>query len=150
MSRVGTAMRGVETSAWLFVVALLLSGLVMPTPTASAQMGPGAVDRQVDPRQNPFLLTGTLSPEVPAPGETVEFAAEVRSRIHPHIRTVVRFWIDGQKREEQAYVIAPFAESVVVHEWTAEPGEHTIRIEVASPAGVLYTGWERRITVRGK
>ena len=134
---------------WLLVFGMAISGGLF-APFASAQMGPGAIDRPADPRQNPFLLTGTLSPALPAPGELVEIAAEVRSRIHPHIRTVVRFWIDGEKREEQAYVIAPFAESVVVHEWTAEKGEHTIRIEVASPAGVLYTSWERRITVRGK
>ncbi len=143
-------MRGFERSSRVVVGAAILGGLLGFASFASAQMGPGAVDRPVDPRQNPFLLTGALSPEAPSPGEVVEIAAEVRSRIHPHIRTVVRFWIDGQKREEQAYVIAPFAESVVVHEWTAETGEHTIRIEVASPAGVLYTSWERQITVRGK
>lgn len=144
-------MSGVERSTWLRVVAVAIWGAALAlSPLASAQMGPGALDRPVDPRQNPFLLTATLSPEVPAPGEVVEIAAEVRSRIHPHIRTVVRFWINGQKREEQAYVIAPFAESVVVHEWTAEKGAHAIRIEVASPAGILYTSWERRITVRGK
>lgn len=138
-------------SPWLLVIGVAVSGgLLVLAPLASAQMGPGALDRPVDPRQNPFLLSGTLSPETPAQGELVEIAAEVRSRIHPHIRAVVRFWVDGEKREEQAYVIAPFAESVVVHEWTAEKGEHAIRIEVVSPAGVLYTSWERRITVRGK
>lgn len=143
-------MRGVKRSAGLLVIGAVIWLAVLVVLPAAAQMGPGALDRPVDPRRNPFVLTGILSPEVPAAGEVVEIAAEVRSRIHPHIRTMVRFWIDGQKREEQAYVIAPFAESVVVHEWTAEKGEHTIRIEVASPAGVLYTSWERRITVRGK
>jgi hypothetical protein len=113
-------------------------------------MAPGTVEREADPRQTPFLLKGSLSPDAPAAGDVVEIAGEVTSRIFPHIRTIVRFWIDGEKREEQAYVIAPFAESVVVHEWTAEKGEHTIRIEVASPAGVLYTSWERQITVKGK
>ncbi len=128
-------------------IAALLA-LAVLVPAVSAQMG--AVDRPVDPRLNPFLVTGSLAPAEPAPGETVEVAAEIRSRVHPHIRVVVAFWIDGHKREEQSYVIAPFAESIVVHEWVAEPGAHAVRIEVSSPAGVRYTGWEQRITVRGR
>lgn len=143
-------MRGRKGSPCLVVGVSIVGAVLVLAPLASAQMEPGALDRPVDPRQNPFRLTATLSPEVPGPGEVVEIAAEIRSRIHPHIRAVVRFWIDGAKREEQAYVIAPFAESVVVHEWTAERGEHTIRVEVVSPAGILYTSWERRITVRGE
>lgn len=136
---------------WLVVVGLAVSGGLVPLPpSATGQMTPGIVEREADPRTNPFLLKGTLSPEAPVEGEVVEIAGEVTSRIFPHIRTVVRFWIDGERREETAYVIAPHAESVVVHEWTARPGEHTVRIEVVSPAGVLYTSWERRITVRGK
>lgn len=130
------------------LTAALLS-LALLVPVVSGQMG-GAVDRPVDPRLNPFLLTGSLAPAQPAPGETVEVAAEIRSRVHPHIRVVVAFWIDGQKREEQSYVIAPFAESIVVHEWVAEPGAHAVRIDVSSPAGVRYTSWEHRIAVRGR
>jgi len=132
-------------------MGLIRAGLVLAAlvpPVVFAQMAP--VDRPVDPRLNPFALTGSLAPAVPAPGETVEISAEVRSGVHPHIRVVVAFWVDGQKRAEQAYVIAPFAESVVVHEWTADPGEHTIRIDVASPAGVRYTSWEHRVTVKGR
>lgn len=128
---------------------ILVGALLAFASVASAQMEPGALDRPVDPRQRPFVLVGSLAPEVPAPRDTVEITAEIRSRVHPHIRAVVRFWIDGQSREEQSYVIAPFAESVVIHEWTAEPGDHTIRIDVASPAGVLYASWERRISVKG-
>lgn len=136
---------------WRVLIGIALGGgLCLLAFQALAQMTPGMVDREADPRQNPFTLKGSLSPEVPAAGEVVEITGEVTSRIFPHIRTVVRFWIDGAKREEQAYVIAPFAESVVVHEWTAERGEHTIRVEVVSPAGILYTSWERRITIKGK
>lgn len=138
-------------TCWRLIIGAAVSGgLCLLTVPALAQMPPGAVEREADPRTNPFLLKGTLTPEAPVEGEVVEIAGEVTSRIFPHIRTVVRFWIDGERREETAYVIAPRAESVVVHEWTARPGEHTVRIEVVSPAGVLYTSWERRITVRGK
>lgn len=115
----------------------------------TAQMGPGALDRPLDPDQRPFVLTGSLAPAVPAPGEVVEITAEIRSRVHPHVRAVVAYWIDGQKREEQSYVIAPFAESVLVHEWMAQPGDHTIRVDVLSPAGVLFTSWEQRVTIKG-
>ncbi len=132
----------------VIALGIALVALAVRVAAVSAQMG--SVDRPVDPRLNPFVLTGSLAPAGPGPGETVEIAAEIRSRVHPHIRVVVAFWINGQKREEQAYVIAPFAESVVVHEWTADPGEHTIRIDVASPAGVRYTSWEHRVTVKGR
>jgi hypothetical protein len=132
----------------VIALALALVALAVHVAAVFAQMG--SVDRPVDPRLNPFVLTGSLAPAAPGPGETVEIAAEIRSRVHPHIRVVVLFWIDGQKREEQAYVIAPFAESVVVHEWTADPGEHAIRIDVTSPAGVRYTSWEQRVTVKGR
>jgi hypothetical protein len=113
-------------------------------------MTPGMVEREADPRQNPFILKGSVAPEVPVEGDVVEITGEVTSRIFPHIRTVVRIWIDGEKREEVNYVIAPRAEYLVVHEWTATPGEHIIRIEVVSPAGIRYTDWEQRITVRSK
>jgi hypothetical protein len=98
----------------------------------------------------PFLLRGYLLPETPKEGDVVEITGEISSRVHPHIRTMVRFWVDGQKREETSYVIAPRAESVVVHEWKATPGDHAFKIEVVSPAGVLYTSWEGRLTVRGR
>lgn len=113
-------------------------------------MVPGIVEREADPRTNPFILQGSLSVEAPREGEVVEIGAEVTSRIFPHIRTLVRFFVDGEKREETAYVIAPRGESFVTHEWPAVKGEHAIRIEVASPAGVLYATWERRITVTGR
>jgi hypothetical protein len=130
-------------------VLAIAAGLEFPLP-ALAQMKPEQVEREVDPRQNPFALLGALSPETPVEGDVVEISGEVRSRVFPHIRTVVRFWIDGEKREETAYVIAPRAESIVVHEWKATPGPHTIRIEVLSPAGVRYAAWERSIAVRKK
>lgn len=118
-----------------------------PVPV-SAQMAPGAEEREVDPREDPFLLIGRLSPAAPVEGEEVEIEGEIWSRVRPHSRVVVRFWIDGRKREETAYVISPFAESIVIHEWPAARGEHTIRIEVASPLGVLYATWEHQITVQ--
>lgn len=111
-------------------------------------MKPGVEQREVDPRQKPFILRGIISPEKPALGETVEIAAEIQSRVHPHIRVMVRFFIDGQKREETAYVIAPAAESFVTHEWQAVKGKHTFGIEVLSPAGILYESWERQITIK--
>ena len=111
-------------------------------------MTPGIEQREVDPRQKPFILKGILSPEKLAVGETLEIAAEIHSRVHPHIRVMVRFFVDGQKREETAYVIAPKAESIVTHEWQAVKGKHTIKIEVVSPAGILYESWEKKITVK--
>ena len=132
--------------------------IVLPLPIvvwafalqAVAQMPGGVEGREVDPRTTPFILKGSLSPEAPKEGDVVEITGEVGSRVHPHIRTVVRFWVDGQKREETSYVIAPRAESVVVHEWTATRGDHAFKIEVLSPAGVLYISWEGRVTVRGR
>lgn len=111
-------------------------------------MEPGIEKREVDPKTNPFSLKSSLSPGVPKEGEVVEIAAEIRSRVHPHIRVVVRFFIDGQKREETAYVIAPKAESFVTHDWQATKGKHTIRIEVVSPAGILYESWEKQVTIK--
>lgn len=141
---------GMRGQQWLLRAALgmvmfALTTVVLPV---AAQMD--SVDRPVDPRLNPFLVAGSLTPAVPTPGETVEISAEIRSRIHPHIRVLVAFSIDGQKREEQAYVIAPLAESIVVHEWKAQPGDHVIRIDVTSPAGVRYTSWEQRLSVKGR
>lgn len=117
---------------------------------AVAQMPGGVEGREADPRTMPFILKGSLVPEVPREGDVVEITGEIASRVHPHIRTVFRFWVDGQKREETSYVIAPLAESVVVHEWKATRGDHTFKIEVVSPAGVLYTSWEGRVTVHGR
>lgn len=117
---------------------------------ASAQMPGGVEEREVDPRTRPFILKGSLSPESPKIGDVVEITGEISSRVHPHIRTVVRFWVNGQKREETSYVIAPRAESLVIHEWKAIQGQHNFKIEVLSPAGVLYTSWEGRITVYPK
>lgn len=135
---------------------LVVVGLFVPptlgllAASATAQMTPGMVEREADPRQHPFVLRGSVVPEAPTAGDVVEIAGEITSRVFPHIRTIVRFWIDGGKREETAYVVAPRAESIVVHEWIATPGEHTLRIEIASPAGVLYTSWERQLVVREK
>lgn len=111
-------------------------------------MAPGIEEREVDPRKKPFILKGIISPEKPAVGETLEIAAEIQSRVHPHIRVLVRFLVDGEKREETAYVIAPQAESIATHEWQAKKGTHTIEIELLSPAGVLYESWEKQITIR--
>lgn len=119
-------------------------------PPATGQMAPGLVEREADPRQSPFVLKGSLAPESPVEGDVVEITGEITSRVFPHIRTVVRFWVDGERREETSYVIAPRAESIVVHEWTATPGDHVIRVEALSPAGILYTTWEQRVTVRSR
>jgi len=143
-------MKTLRTSRRLAAGVLGIAAAFAFLTPALAQMKPEQVEREVDPRQNPFALHGVLAPETPVEGDVVEISGEVASRVFPHIRTVVRFWIDGEKREETAYVIAPRAESVVVYEWTATPGPHTIRIEVLSPAGVRYAAWERTITVRAK
>lgn len=128
----------------LLLACLPVGSLAGETPG----MRPGIEQREVDPRQKPFILKGIISPEKPAVGETLEVAAEIRSRVHPHIRVVVRFFVDGQKREETAYVIAPAAESFVTHEWQATKGNHAIRIEVVSPAGILYESWEGQMTIK--
>lgn len=144
-------MKARRASKWVVVAGVLaITAAFEFLSPALAQMKPEQVEREVDPRQNPFALQGVLSPETPVEGDVVEISGEVGSRVFPHIRTLVRFWIDGKKREETAYVIAPRAESIVVHEWKATPGPHTIRIEVLSPAGVLYAAWERKIVVRAK
>jgi len=134
---------------WQVGLALLLACLPVSSLAAEQPgMKPGIEQREVDPRQRPFILKGVISPEKPAVGETLEIAAEIRSRVHPHIRVVVRFFVDDQKREETAYVIAPQAESIATHEWQAVKGKHTIKIEVVSPAGILYESWEGQITIK--
>lgn len=138
-------MRRGRGAAWAGSAALLCVALLVGSTVA--QMRPGVEEREVRPEQRPFTLRGFLVPEAPMEGQTVEITGEIRSRVMPHIRTVVRFWVDGQKREETSYVISPFAESLAVHEWTAARGRHTIRIEVRSPAGALYSTWEAQVEV---
>ncbi|MGQ0662934.1 MAG: hypothetical protein ACT4P2_04995 [Pseudomonadota bacterium] len=132
----------------LALVPVILASLL--AVKASAQMPGGLEGREVDPRITPFVLKGSLSPESPKEDDIVEITGEISSRVHPHIRTVVRFWVDGEKREETSYVIAPRAESVVIHEWKAARGHHAFKIEVLSPADVLYTSWEVGMVVRDR
>lgn len=134
------------SSVALAVLPVILASLL--AVKASAQMPGGLEEREVDPRITPFTLKGSLSPESPTEGDVVEITGEISSRVHPHIRILVRFWVDGQKREETSYVIAPRAESLVIHEWEAARGNHSFKIEVLSPAGILYTSWEVGATVR--
>ncbi len=115
--------------------------------TSQAQM---MLDRELDPQTTPFVLQGSLSPAKPVVGEIVEVAAEITSRVAPHTRAVVIFRIDGREQHKLSYVIQPYAPSIAVHEWAAVEGTHSVHIELTSPAGVRYTLWETRVTVRPK
>lgn len=106
-------------------------------------------ERSLDPGAEPFALTVSLYPKSPVAGETAEINAEIKSRISPHARTSITFFVDGEEADQlSGTLIPPFETATAVFDWTASEGAHALRIELASAAGVVLATWERTVDVK--
>lgn len=108
-------------------------------------------ERALAPDEQPFALRVSLPPRAVRPGQKLEITAEITSRISPHARTSVTLFVDEQAVDGlPGALIPPFETATAVFDWTAVAGPHTLRIDVASAAGVVLAHWETAVDVQPK
>ena len=131
----------------------VILGAVALLSTQQADVKSGLIDvpgarQELDAQTLPFALRVDVQPEGPAAGQRVKITAVVRSQTQPHARAVVRFYVDQEKVREISGALGPFQEATADYTWKASSGRHTVRVEVSSPSGVIYTNDERNLEVR--
>ena len=80
-------------------------------------------------------------------GSSLVVKATVSSNTAPHSRVVLTFLINGKEIDSMQGLIPPYQTSEATFNWTAEEGQHKIKVVVSSAAGIVYDEDEKNISV---
>ena len=128
----------------------------LPLVQLPAQLAAGAADKAVGGQKpaveptkepQPFALTVKLPSAELRANESVSLEAQIKSQVSEESRAVVRFLVNGQEVRRLFKAIPPMQAATAAYGWTAEPGRHTLRVEVTSATGERYALWEEQVRV---
>lgn len=94
-----------------------------------------------------FNLNVTAPSQTPRAGEELLLTAKITSKIAPHARTKISFWVDDKKVNEFEGVVPPYQAATVEFVWQAEAGPHKFEVILASAVGIELTRWEGTLEV---